>query len=172
MTGCTGNPWPSNACIASYLHILRLVLITYPAPARTGDKMSEPIPAEIAEVIKSASSTTGSVKTLTDLKLEGFEKRLAELEKTNAELRQANAELYAFAQAHVQVQPEASVQTVTTGAPGATLQPQAVQYVSAQPVQDEVKIEQQKAREDALFSGVMAEMNKNKSSNINKTDGM
>ena len=137
-----------------------------------GDKMETP--AEIAEVIKKASSPTGSVKTLTDLKLEGFEKRLAELEKTNAELRQANAELYAFAQANIkQTQPEAAtVQTVTTGIAGATLQPQSMQYVSAQPVQDDVKIAQQKTREDALFNGVMAEMNKNKSSNTNKTDGM
>ena len=135
--------------------------------------MSEPIPAEIAEVIKSASSTTGSVKTLTDLKLEGFEKRLAELEKTNAELRQANAELYAFAQANIKpAQPNAAVQTATAGTPGATLQPQAMQYVSAQTVQDDHVIEEQKNREDALFNGVMAEMNKNKTSNINKTDGM
>ena len=128
--------------------------------------MAEPTPAEIAEMIKGTSQPGGSVKTLTDLKLEGFEKRLAELEKTNQELREANAELYAFAQAHVQgqAQPQpAVVQTVTTGSPGSTVPPQTIQYVSAQPLpQDQSAQEQAKAREDALFSGVMAEMNKNK----------
>ena len=107
-------------------------------------------------MIKGTSQPGGSVKTLTDLKLEGFEKRLAELEKTNQELREANAELYAFAQAHITGQSQ-TVQTVTAE-PAVS-----VQYASAQPIpQDQSAQEQAKAREDALFSGVMAEMNKNK----------
>lgn len=140
--------------------------------------MVNPTEQEIAKVIQSASTATGgAVKTVNDLRFEAFEKRLTELEKTNAELRQANAELYAFAQSsrQTQVQPQPTVQTVTTGEIGSTVPPQSIQFVSAQQVIDpavQARIEAQKARDDALLKGTLREMGAVNKSAQNDKDGM
>lgn len=133
--------------------------------SRKGVNMAEinTLPPEIVEMIKGASAPGGGVKTVNDLKLEQFEKRLADLEKVNNELRQANAELYAFAQAQTQpVQPQPPVQTVTVGSPGTTLPPQSVTITtlaSAQPLPpDQSQIEAQRKREEQNLQAVLKEL--------------
>ena len=105
------------------------------------------------EIAKIASSSAGSetVKTITDLRFEQLEAklnaRIDELVKINEELRAANKELYAVASA-------ATVkETPTTAAEPAPVSAAVVGQPDAAAI-----AAQQKAREDALLSGVMAEM--------------
>ena len=142
--------------------------------------MTNPTPEEIAKTIQSAHVTTGApVKTVSDIRFENFEKRLAELEKTNAELRQANAELYAFAQAQVKpAQPEVPVQTVTAGQAGTTHFPQSAQMVTTQVIDQNAiaRAEAQKKRDEALYQGTIAELGYKRMTNApsseKKEDGM
>ena len=142
--------------------------------------MSNPTAEDI--VRQAQSGNTGAVKTLTDLKLEEFNKRLADLEaknsellKLNEELRASNAELYSFAaQVSRQTDQPAAVQTVATGAVGTTLQPQAVTYAAqAQVTPAEAAQMQQKAREDRQVNDVLVEMGYVKPKNdTTPNDGM
>ena len=134
------------------------------------------VPPEIVEQIKSASSPGGAVKTLTDLKLESFEKRLAELEKVNTELRQANAELYAFAQAQQQAQPAQQAQTQrTTAQPVPYTQPTGQSVVSAQyviPAEETARIQAMKAQEEANLQAVLQELGRHNAASSENKDGM
>ena len=158
------------------------VLTLFPRPAvhtPLSDRMSNPTAEDIVK--QAQSGNTGAVKTLTDLKLEEFNKRLADLEarnsellKLNEELRASNAELYSFAaQVSRQDQP-AAVQTVTAGTVGTTLQPQAVTYAAqAQVTPAEAAQMQQKAREDRQVNDVLVEMGYAKPKNdTTPNDGM
>lgn len=105
------------------------------------------------------SGNTGEVKTLTDIKLEAFEKRLAEMEKVNAELRAANAELYAYASALSQ--PQAQAQPAAQ--PQAPAQPVAAAAV--QPSQDQAAVEAARQREEENLNSVLATMGYRKAQN-------
>ena len=109
--------------------------------------MSDPTPQETAEI-------GGSVKTLSDIRFEKLEARLAQLEQINAELRQANAELYAYAS---QSQP-AQVQTAATppAAVPAVSTPAGVQAPA--PVTDTAAQDAVKAEQDALIAAVKERM--------------
>jgi hypothetical protein len=123
------------------------------------------------EIVQAAVASAGSetVKTVTDLRLEKLEARLDELLKVNAELRAANKELYALASTATAAEPAtASASAPSSPVAAATVgQPDAAQIAA-----------QQKAREDQLLAGVMAEMGyKPKTetptvSNNNTMDGM
>ena len=142
--------------------------------------MSNPTAEDIVK--QAQSGNTGAVKTLTDLKLEEFNKRLADLEaknsellRLNEELRASNAELYSFAaQVSRQADQPAAVQTVTAGTVGTTLQPQAVTYAAqAQVTPAEAAQMQQKAREDRQVNDVLVEMGYAKPKNdTTPNDGM
>lgn len=103
--------------------------------------------------MKSSAQIGGSVKTLSDIRFEKLEARLAQLEQVNAELRAANAELYAYASA--------------AGTPSQS-QPAQVQNVPASnfpagvsapaPVIDTAAAEAAKAEQDALIEAVKAKM--------------
>ena len=112
--------------------------------------MSNPTAEDIIKVAQSGN--TGEVKTLTDIKLEAFEKRLSEMEKINAELRAANAELYAYAsslsQPQAQVQPAAQPQT----------QAQPVAAAAVQPAQDQATLEAARLKEEENLNSVLATM--------------
>lgn len=116
----------------------------------SGDRMSNPTTEEIIKVAQSGN--TGEVKTLTDIKLEAFEKRLSEMEKINAELRAANAELYAYAsslsQPQAQAQPAAQPQT----------QAQPVAAAAVQPAQDQAALEAARLKEEENLNSVLATM--------------
>ncbi len=141
--------------------------------------MSNPTPEDIVKVAKSGN--TGEVKTLTDIKLEAFEKRLAEMEKINAELRAANAELYAYAstlsQPQAQTQPQPPVQTVTVGTPGTTLAPQSstiATLASAQPLPpDQAAREAARQKEEENLNSVLVTMGYRKANTTTPpNDGM
>ena len=112
--------------------------------------MSNPTAEDIIKVAQSGN--TGEVKTLTDIKLEAFEKRLSEMEKINAELRAANAELYAYAsslsQPQAQAQPAAQPQT----------QAQPVAAAAVQPAQDQAALEAARLKEEENLNSVLATM--------------
>ena len=135
--------------------------------------MSNPTAEDIIKVAQSGKS--GEVKTLTDIKLEAFEKRLSEMEKINAELRAANAELYAYAsslsQPVAQAQPAAAQPAAQ---PAAQTQPAAA--VTVQPSVDQAAIAAAKQREEENLNSVLASMGYRKpatqSSNDNIKDGM
>ncbi len=114
--------------------------------------MSNPTTEEIIKVAQSGN--TGEVKTLTDIKLEAFEKRLSEMEKINAELRAANAELYAYAsslsQPQVQAQPAAQAQPA--------VQAQPVAAAAVQPAQDQAAAEAARLKEEENLNSVLATM--------------
>ena len=118
----------------------------------SGDRMSNPTTEEIIKVAQSGN--TGEVKTLTDIKLEAFEKRLSEMEKINAELRAANAELYAYAsslsQPQVQAQPAAQAQPA--------VQAQPVAAAAVQPAQDQAAAEAARLKEEENLNSVLATM--------------
>ena len=103
------------------------------------------------EIVQAAVASAGSdtVKTVTDLRLEKLEARLDELLKVNAELRAANKELYALASTATAAEPAtAAASAPSSPVAAATVgQPDAAQIAA-----------QQKAREDQLLAGVMAEM--------------
>ena len=127
--------------------------------------MTNPTTEEIVKVAQSGN--TGEVKTLTDIKLEAFEKRLAEMEKVNAELRAANAELYAYASTLSQPQAQPAVQ------PQAPAQPVAAAAV--QPSQDQAAVEAARQREEENLNSVLATMGYRKAQNTTTTppnDGM
>lgn len=129
--------------------------------------MSNPTAEEVVQVAKSGN--TGEVKTLTDIKLEQFEKRLAEMEKINAELRAANAELYAYASSMSQpaAQPQAQAQPAAQSA--AQTQPVAAAAVS---VQDQAQLQAAQAKEEANLNSVLIEMGYKKPVNNDIKDGM
>lgn len=116
------------------------------------DNMSDPTAAETAEIMKSSAQIGGAVKTLSDVRFEKLEARLAQLEQVNAELRAANAELYAYASAAgtSQSQP-AQVQ----GAPASNF-PAGVSAPA--PVVDTAAAEAAKAEQDALIEAVKQRM--------------
>ena len=116
------------------------------------DNMSDPTPQETAEIMKSSAQIGGAVKTLSDIRFEKLEARLAQLEQVNAELRAANAELYAYASAAgtSQSQP-AQVQS----APASSF-PAGVSAPA--PVVDTAAAEAAKAEQDALIEAVKAKM--------------
>ena len=128
--------------------------------------MTNPTTEEIVKVAQSGN--TGEVKTLTDIKLEAFEKRLSEMEKINAELRAANAELYAYAstlsQPQTQAQPAAQ--------PQAPAQPVAAAAV--QPAQDQTAVEAARQREEENLNSVLETMGYRKAQNTTTppNDGM
>ena len=110
-----------------------------------------PTAEEVAQAAK-ASAGSETVKTITDLRLEQLEAklnaRIDELVKINDELRAANKELYAVASA------------ATAAEPAAVPAPQenvAAAAVVGQPSKEDIAAAQ-KAREDALLAGIMAEM--------------
>ena len=128
--------------------------------------MTNPTTEEIVKVAQSGN--TGEVKTLTDIKLEAFEKRLAEMEKVNAELRAANAELYAYASALSQ--PQAQAQPAQPQAPA-----QPVAAAAVQPSQDQAAVEAARQREEENLNSVLATMGYRKAQNTTTTppnDGM
>lgn len=112
--------------------------------------MTAPTPEEIVKVAQSGN--TGEVKTLTDIKLEAFEKRLSEMEKINAELRAANAELYAYASSLSQ--PAAQAQPAAQ--PAAQAQPVAAAAV--QPAQDQTALEAARLKEEENLNSVLVTM--------------
>ena len=127
------------------------------------------------EIVKQAQSgNTGTVKTLTDLKLEEFNKRLADLETRNAELlrlneelRASNAELYSFA---AQVSRQAEQPAVQT-APQA--QPAAVYAAQVQVSPEQQKAQaMQKAKEDKQVNDVLIEMGYARPNADTPNDGM
>ena len=107
------------------------------------------------EVAKAAVASAGSetVKTITDLRFEQLEAklnaRIDELIRINDELRAANKELYAVASAATAAEPA----TAAVPAPQETVAAAIVGQPDAA-----AAAAQQKAREDALLAGVMAEM--------------
>ena len=109
------------------------------------------------EVAKAAVASAGTetVKTITDLRIEQLEAklnaRIDELIKINDELRAANKELYAVASAATAAEPAKAAEP----APSNTVTVSA--EVVGQPTAAEIAA-QQKAREDAILAGVMAEM--------------
>lgn len=111
-----------------------------------------PTAEEVAQAAK-ASAGSETVKTITDLRFEQLEAklnaRIDELIKINDELRAANKELYAVASAATAAEPA----TAAVPAP----QEIAAAAVVGQPSKEEIAAAQ-KAREDALLAGVMAEM--------------
>ena len=103
--------------------------------------MADPTPEEIVQIAK--SGTTGQVKTLTDLRFEKNEARIADLEnkltemfRINEEYRSANSEMFAYIQTSNAPQaapPSSSLSTVPASAqPGAP--------VSAQIMRDEAAV--------------------------------
>ena len=120
------------------------------------DRMTNPTTEEIVKVAQSGN--TGEVKTLTDIKLEAFEKRLTEMEKVNAELRAANAELYAYASALSQ--PQAQAQPAQPQAPA-----QPVAAAAVQPSQDQAAVEAARQREEENLNSVLATMGYRKAQN-------
>ena len=125
---------------------------------------TNPTPEEIVQVAQSGN--TGTVKSLTDLRLEKLEAKIDALEKINAELRAANQELYSFAS-------QQSVPQAQQPAP----QPAAAVLQAAQVVQPEVDQAALKAREEANLQSVLAELGYRKApsqSSIDTTaqDGM
>lgn len=126
---------------------------------------TNPTPEEIVQVAQSGN--TGTVKSLTDLRLEKLEAKIDALEKINAELRAANQELYSFAS-------QQAVPQAQQSAP----QPAAAVPQAAQVVQPEVDQAAIKAREEANLQSVLAELGYRKapsqsSNNDNITqDGM
>ena len=113
--------------------------------------MSSPTPEEITKAaVASAGSET--VKTITDLRFEQLEAklnaRIDELVKINDELRAANKELYAVASAATAAaEPAKAADPAPPVAAAVVGQPDAATVAA-----------QQKARDDALLAGVMAEM--------------
>lgn len=127
--------------------------------------MSNPTPEDIVKVAKSGN--TGEVKTLTDIKLEAFEKRLAEMEKINAELRAANAELYAYASSLSQPQTQAQ----PAAQPQAPAQPVAAAAV--QPAQDQTAVEAARQKEEENLNSVLVTMGYRKANTTTPpNDGM
>ena len=128
------------------------------------------------EVAKAAVASAGSetVKTITDLRIEQLEAklnaRIDELIKINDELRAANKELYAVASAATAAEPAKAAEP----APSNTVTVSAA--VVGQPTAAEIAA-QQKARDDAILAGVMAEMGYRSKETTNATpkvqqDGM
>lgn len=116
------------------------------------DNMSDPTPQETAEIMKSSAQIGGAVKTLSDIRFEKLEARLAQLEQVNAELRAANAELYAYASAAA---PSQSQPAQVQGAPASNFHA----GVSAPaPVVDTAAAEAAKAEQDALIEAVKQRM--------------
>ena len=154
--GTIRDPYPH---VAGFATVRRRTIVprrpTRAACAIPGnDNMSDPTPQETAEIMKSSAQIGGSVKTLSDIRFEKLEARLAQLEQVNAELRAANAELYAYASA--------------AGAPSQS-QPAQVQNAPASnfpagvsapaPVIDTSAAEAAKAEQDALIEAVKQRMN-------------
>ena len=135
-----------------------------PPPSMENNMTTNPTPEEIVQIAQSGN--TGTVKSLTDLRLEKLEAKIDALEKINAELRAANQELYSFAS-------QQSVPQAQTAPQSAAAVPQAAQVV--QPEVDQAAI---KAREEANLQSVLAELGYRKapsqsSNNDNITqDGM
>lgn len=145
------------------------VLTLFPRPAvhtPLSDRMSNPTAEDIVKVAQSGN--TGEVKTLTDIKLEAFEKRLTEMEKINAELRAANAELYAYASSFSQPQTQAQ----PAAQPQASAQPVAAAAV--QPAQDQATVEAARQREEENLNSVLVTMGYKKAQNTTTppNDGM
>ena len=109
---------------------------------------TNPTPEEIVQVAQSGN--TGTVKSLTDLRLEKLEAKIDELMKINAELRAANQELYSFASQQAVPQPQS--------APAAELRNSQVVPQSAQIVQPEVDQAAIRAKEEANLQSVLAEL--------------
>ena len=124
--------------------------------------MSNPTAEEIVKVAQSGKS--GEVKTLTDIKLEAFEKRLSEMEKINAELRAANAELYAYASSLSQ--PAAQAQPAAQ--PAAQAQPVAAAMV--QPSVDQAAVAAAKQKEEENLNSVLASMGYRKAATQSAND--
>lgn len=116
----------------------------------------DPTPEEAAQIAQSAATVGGAVKTLSDIRFEKLEKRLAQLEQVNAELRQANAELYAYASqqsAPAQSQPAQAPIAAPASAPTAS-----GGYQAPAPVVDTKAAEAAKAEQDALVEAVKQRM--------------
>ena len=139
--------------------------------------MADPTPEEIVQIAK--SGTTGQVKTLTDLRFEKYEARIAELENKlnqmfaiNEEYRSANSEMFAYIQSNNAPQAAAT----SPGRAPATTQPGAP--VSAQVIQDEAAIAAQEAarkQEEANLQTVLMNLGYVKPAQKNDTtpnDGM
>ncbi len=103
--------------------------------------------------MKSSAQIGGAVKTLTDIRFEKLEARLAQLEQTNAELRAANAELYAYASAAGT--PSQSQPAQVQAAPASSF-PAGVSAPA--PVVDTAAAEAAKAEQDALIEAVKQRM--------------
>lgn len=138
--------------------------------------MADPTPEEIVQIAKSGS--TGQVKTLTDIRFEKYEARIADLEskyaaviQLNEEYRSANAEMFAYIQSQSKA-PQAQVSPTISPAPGV---PQAV---AAQVIKDDSAEIAAKQREEANLQAVLETMGYRKpasQSNIDTTitqDGM
>ena len=130
--------------------------------------MSNPTAEEIAEVAK--SGTTGQVKTLTDLRFDKYEARIASLEaklsdvlKINEEYRQANSEMYAYIQT---AQAPQAAQVSPTVSPAATGVP-----VSAQVLKDESAEIAAKQQEEANLQAVLETLGYRKPTQNDTTPG-
>ena len=124
---------------------------------------TNPTPEEIVQVAQ--SGTTGTVKSLTDLRLEKLEAKIDALEKINAELRAANQELYSFASQQSVPQTQSAPEEVRNS----HVIPQA-----AQPVQPQIDEAALKAKEEANLQSVLAELGyrKTPSSQSSKNDNI
>ena len=119
------------------------------------DNMSEPTPQETAEIMKSSAQIGGAVKTLSDIRFEKLEQRLAQLEQINAELRQANAELYAYASQSQPAQAQTAAPPTPMPSPAVST-PQGVHAPA--PVIDTAAQDAVKAEQDALIAAVKERM--------------
>ena len=124
--------------------------------------MADPTPEEIVQIAK--SGTTGQVKTLTDLRFEKYEARIADLEnkltemfRINEEYRSANSEMFAYIQ--TSNAPQAAPQSSSLSTVPASAQPGAP--VSAQIMRDEAAVAAElaaKQREEANLQSVLEKM--------------
>ena len=143
--------------------------------------MADPTPEEIVQIAKSGS--TGQVKTLTDLRFEKYEARIAELEnkltemfRINEEYRSANSEMFAYIQ--TSNAPQAASPQVSSPSAGASAHQQPGAPVSAQIMKNEAAIAAEaaaKQQEEANLQKVLETLGYRKTEQKNDTtpnDGM
>ena len=109
----------------------------------------------VEEIIETAKTPNGEmVRTVTDLRLDKIEAKLAEIIKINEEYRAANKELYALAS-------QASVPQ-----PAQTEAPAQMAAAAAVPVNDPGMEQIRKAREDAMLNSVLADLGYKKQAQV------
>ena len=143
--------------------------------------MADPTPEEIVKIAKSGN--TGQVKTLTDLRFEKYEARIAELEnklnemfRINEEYRSANSEMFAYIQ--TSNAPQAASSQVSSPSAGASVHQQPGAPVSAQVIRDQAAVAAEaaaKQQEEANLQKVLETLGYRRPEQKNDTtpnDGM